>query len=208
MAPSEQWGLFFQQCLNNRVDAAEFRDLSKLLSARCPIKESALLDTLLDSQGATGTKWDPLLPLYIDCLCKSGRVKTSIVLRSLLKHSSISAKPQVEDQEGKRRCYTLMTDIKVIQDILMSVSTGNVPKNLTEAINIFCAVIDWLQTVLSWNSNHLDEDQQGGLMGSPDYVSLFESLGILLAVLAGAGKGLEVLSSSSHQGIRDLCLSY
>lgn len=201
MASSEQWGLFLQRCLNNRVDATEFKDLSKLLSARCSITEPALLDTLLDSQGATGTKWDPLLPLYIDCLCKTGRVKTSAVLGSLLKHSSISEKSQAEIQEGKRRRYTLMTDIKVIQDIMMSVSTGNVPKTLAETISIFSALIDWLQAVLSWNSNHLDEDQQGGLMGSPDYVSLFESLGILLAVLSGTSKGMEVLSTNSHEGI-------
>ena len=34
-----------------------------------------------------------------------------------------------------------------------------------------------------------------------DAVSLFESLGILLAALSGTAKGLEVLSADSHEGI-------
>lgn len=94
-----------------------------------------------------------------------------------------------------------MTDIKVIQDLMLSVSTGSIPRTLTEAINLFTVVVDWIQAVLAWNSNRVDDGQQDGLMGSPDLVSLLESLGILLAVLSGAGKGLEVLSSDSHEGI-------
>lgn len=183
-----------------RVDVNEFKDLSKLLFSRCPIADASLIDMLLESQAATGIKWDPLLPHYIDCLCKMGRVKASTILGSLLKHSSVCEKPPSEHQT-KRRRYTLMTDIKVIQDLMLSVSTGSIPRTLTEAINLFTVVVDWIQAVLAWNSNRVDDGQQDGLMGSPDLVSLLESLGILLAVLSGAGKGLEVLSSDSHEGI-------
>lgn len=156
---------------------------------------------LLESQAATGIKWDPLLPLYIDCLCKMGRAKASTILGSLLKHSSICEKTPSENQEKKPKRYTLMTDIKVVQDLMLLISTGSIPRTLTEAEKLFAVVIDWIQAVLAWNNNRVDDGQQDGLMGSPDIVSLFESLGILLAVLSGAGKGLEVLSSDSHEGI-------
>lgn len=199
---SDQWRTFLRQCLVNRIDVDEFRDLSKLLFFRCQLPESALLGILLESQDATGIKWDPLLPLYIDCLCKTGRVKTSTVLGSLLKHSSIHEKSQSDPKKRKR--YSLMTDIKVIQDIMLSVSTGSTPRTVSEAINLFSAVVDWIQAVLAWNNNRVDNGQQDGLMGSPDVMSLFESLGILLAVLSGAGKGLEVLSADSHEGISDI----
>lgn len=182
-----------------RVDVNEFRNLTKLLYLRCPIAEVPLMDSLLESQAATGIKWDPLLPLYIDCLCKMGRAKASTVLGSLLKHSSIGEKS--EPQEKKRKRYTLMTDIKVIQDLMLLISTGNIPRTLVEATNLFTVVVDWIQAVMAWNNNHMDDGQQDGLMGSPDLVSLFESLGILLAVLSATGKGLEVLSSDSHEGI-------
>ena len=96
-----------------------------------------------------------------------------------------------------------MTDIRVIQDAMLSVSTGSTPKSLAEAVGIFSAIIDWIQAVVAWHNNHIDPSQQtGGLMSSPDAVSLFESLGILLTALSGTGKGIEVLSSDSHEGIQ------
>lgn len=205
MASSEQWRTFLRQCLMNRIDVHEFRDLSKLLSTRCPIPESALLDVLLEARDATGAKWDPLPPLYIDVLSKTGRLKASSILGSLLKHSSVSVggKPpsEMELQNQKRKRYTLMTDVKIVQDVMLAVSTGNIPRSVTEAVGLLSAVADWIQAVLAWNSSRVDDVQQDGLMGSPDATSLFESLGILLAVLAGARKGLEVLSADSHQGI-------
>ncbi|KAE8145501.1 mediator of RNA polymerase II transcription subunit 5 [Aspergillus avenaceus] len=209
MITSEQWGTFLHQCLMRRIDAAEFKDLSKLLSQRYPIMENALLDVLLEIRLATGIKWDPLIPLYIDCLCKTGKVQISVVLTSLLKHSSIHDKPQSPSSEAAQskkspNCYTLMTDIRVIQDAMLSVSTGSTPKTFREAVSIFSALVDWIQAVVSWHNRHMGSTQQaGGLMGSPDAVSLFESLGILLTVLSGStGKGVEVLSSDSHEALR------
>ena len=195
-----------------RIDATEFKTLSKILFRRCPIAEGTLLDVLLEIRLATGIKWDPLLPLYIDCLCKMGKVQTSTVLTSLLKYSSIHDKPQSPDSEAVQskkalKYYTLMTDIRVIQDAMLSVSTGSTPKSLAEAVGIFSAIIDWIQAVVAWHNNHIDPNQQtGGLMSSPDAVSLFESLGILLTALSGTGKGIEVLSSDSHEGTELLSL--
>ncbi|GMF74920.1 unnamed protein product [Aspergillus oryzae] len=137
-----------------------------------------------------------------------GKVQTSTVLTSLLKYSSIHDKPQSPSSETVQskmalKCYTLMTDIRVIQDAMLSVSTGSTPKSLAEAVGIFSAIIDWIQAVVAWHNNHIDPSQQtGGLMSSPDAVSLFESLGILLTALSGTGKGIEVLSSDSHEALK------
>ncbi|KAI9923978.1 mediator complex subunit [Aspergillus wentii] len=134
-----------------------------------------------------------------------GKVNPSTVLGSLLKHSSIHDKPQSPSTPAKKqqKCYTLMTDIRVVQDVMLSISTGNTPQTLAEAINIFSAVVEWIQAVISWHNSHVDQNQQtGGLMSSPDVVSLFESLGILLAALSGTGKGLDVLSSHSHESVK------
>ncbi|EAL90128.2 putative RNA polymerase II mediator complex subunit Nut1 [Aspergillus fumigatus Af293] len=205
MTSPVQWGTFFHQCLLHRIDANEFRNLSKLLLQKCPIAETALLDALLQTRSESRIKWDPLLPLYIDCLCRTGRVRTSTVLTSLLKYSSIHDKPQLSTSEGKdgSKCYTLMTDIRVIQDTMLSVSTGSTPKTNAEAVAIFFAIIDWIHAVASWHNSHFDPGQHSsGIMSSPDVVSLFESLGILLAALSGTGKGLEVLSADSHEGLK------
>ncbi|KKK24100.1 mediator of RNA polymerase II transcription subunit 5 [Aspergillus rambellii] len=208
MGSAEQWGIFLHRCLIDRVDAGEFRDLTKLLSQRFPITEWALIDTLLETRLFTRIKWDPLVPLYVDCLCKMGKVQISTALTSLLKFSSIHDKPQSPGADANQlkknsKCYTLMTDIRVIQDAMLSVSTGSATKTLTEAIHTFSAAVDWIQAVVSWHNNHIDPSQQtGGLMSSTDAVLLFESLGILLAALSGTAKGLEVLSADSHEALK------
>jgi mediator of RNA polymerase II transcription subunit 5 len=193
----EQWKTFFHQCLANRIDIDEFTDLAGLLLGRSPIKETELLDLLLQARADSSITWDPLLPLYVDGLCRVGRVKSSSALAGLLRHSS------VRDVEGRRsdRPSTLMTDIKVVQDVMMFISTGSIPKTVAEAADIYSATVDWIVAVVSWHHHSVDGSQQtGGLMGSPDAVSLFESLGILLAALSGTNKGLEVLSSDFNQG--------
>lgn len=191
----------------HRIDAAEFKNLSKLLLQRCPIGETPLLNVLFETRLATGIKWDPLFPLYIDCLCKMGQVQTSTVLHSLLEYSSIHDKPLSADSvtaSGSKKppkFYTFMTDIRIIQDAMLAISTGHAPKSFAEAVGILAAIVNWMQAVVAWHNNLLDASQQAeGLLSSPDAVSLFESLGILLAALSGTAKGLDVLSSNSHEG--------
>lgn len=207
MASSEQWRAFLHQCLVHRIDVTEFKNLSRLLLKRNPIAPSALIDVVLETRLAAGIKWDPLLPLYIDGLCKMGKVQISAVLAALLKHSSIHDKPRSADGDAaqtklKQKCYTLMTDIRVIQDAMLAVSTGHAPKSLSETTGTFFAIVDWIHAVISWHHDRMNASQQAdGLMNSPDAVSLFESLGILLAALSGTEKGLQVLSSDSNEGI-------
>ena len=209
----EQWRTFIHQCLANRIDIDEFADLSGLMFARLPVKENELLDLLFEARASSSVTWDPLLPLYVDGLCKVGRVKSSSALARLLKHSSVLDASGSGEGEGegegqgspsnskKQKPSTLMTDIKVIQDVMVFISTGSTPKSVIEAADIYSATVDWILAVVAWHNNSMDASQQtGGLMGSPDAVSLFESLGILLAALSGTAKGLEVLSGDHNQG--------
>ncbi|KAL4889650.1 mediator of RNA polymerase II transcription subunit 5 [Aspergillus ambiguus] len=208
MTSHGQWRTFLHQCLVHRIDVAEFKNLSRLLFKRNPIAPSALIDALLETRLATGVKWDPLLPLYIDGLCKMGKVQISTILVSLLKHSSIHDKPRspaADSPQGKKKhnCYTLMTDIRVIQDAMLAVSTGHAPKALSETTGTFSAIVDWIHAVVAWHNSQMSASQQAdGLMSSPDAVSLFESLGILLAAVSGTEKGLQVLSSDSNEALK------
>jgi mediator of RNA polymerase II transcription subunit 5 len=195
-ASPDQWRTFVQRCLAHRVDVDEFKDLSKLMQNRSPLKENDLLDLLLEARAASSIAWDPLLPVYVDGLCKVGQVKAASALRRLLAHSSIRQK-----SHSKPNMSTLMTDIKVIQDVMLSISTGAIPRRIAEAAELYDATVDWIVAFVEWHNHGLSQ-QTGGLMSSPDAVSLFESLGILLAALSGTSKGLETLSSDHHQGMQ------
>lgn len=208
----EEWRKLLHQCLIRRIDANEFKTLAKLLARRAPLAEASLLDVVLESRAVANPQWDPLVPLYVDTLTKLGTVRIPTVLQCLLKHSSIGEQQQQQSQTAaapennkqKTRGHTsatLMTDTRIIQDAMIALSTGSVPISAMDAARIFTAVADWILEVVRWHTSHVNEDQQtGGLMGSPDAISLFESLGILLAALAGTEKGLEALSSDNSEG--------
>ncbi|KAJ5081507.1 hypothetical protein NUU61_009771 [Penicillium alfredii] len=213
MASSEQWRTFFCRCLAQRIDVDKFKDLSKLMFMRHPLKEAELLDLLWEHRAASNHPWDPLFPLYVDGLCKLGIVKPSSALACLLKNSSMldrqdsstssSSSPDSQRPKRKRKVDTLMTDTKVVQNVMLWVSTGNLPRTIAEAAEIYSVAVEWIEAVVAWHNSSLDGSQQtGGLMSSPDAVSLFESLGILLAALSGTNKGLEVLSSDFHQALK------
>lgn len=199
VASSDRWRTFVHQCLAYRVDVDEFKTLSQAMLIRFPLKDHELLHILLDARAASAIAWDPLVPAYIDGLCRAGQVKSPSALASLLKHSSIC------DRDAQnRKISTLMTDIKVIQDVMLSISTGIIPRSNAEAGELYYATVEWINAVVAWHNTNADASQQtDGPMNSPDAVSLVESLGILLAALSGTAKGLETLSSDTkpHQGM-------
>ncbi|KAL4964826.1 putative RNA polymerase II mediator complex subunit Nut1 [Aspergillus stella-maris] len=229
-ASTGQWKAFLHRCLLHRIDTGEFKELSKMLFARSPIGEAPLLDALLDSRlsasaSATGkgaiVKWDPLVPIYIDVLIKMGKVSIAAVLGCLLKHSFVSGPSSRKNREKekdtnnsikdddktaktkkKRPVYTLMTDIRVVQDAMLSVSTGQAAKTALEAVHAFSAIVDWIQALIAWHNGQLDAEMPAGMLGNPDAVLLFESVGILLAALSGTGKGLTVLSRGGHESLK------
>lgn len=187
------------------------------MSRRTSLAEASLIDVVLESRAVTNVQYEPLVPLYIDILAKQGAVKISTVLSGLLRHSSISEQWQTTTSstttvttEGARSLpspkaqglSTLMTDTRVIQDIMNLISTGGFSLSASDISKVFTVVAEWILAVVRWHTGNLIEDQQtGGLVSSADAMSLFESLGILLVALSGTEKGLEILSSGNSEGM-------
>ncbi|RDW59293.1 putative RNA polymerase II mediator complex subunit Nut1 [Aspergillus mulundensis] len=126
------------------------------------------------------------------------------------RHSSIHDKPSPgadvasvkKKSKAKGKCYTLMTDIRIVQDAMLSINSGATVKTPLEVIHTFSAIADWIQAIIAWHNSQLDANQPAGMMGSPDAMLLFEAVGILLSVLTGTTKGVEVLSANSHEALK------
>ncbi|KAI2785701.1 Mediator of RNA polymerase II transcription subunit 5 [Penicillium oxalicum] len=196
MSSVDQWKTFVKRCLARRVDVEEFQDLTQLMQRRVPLKENELLDLLFETRSTVNVTWDPLLPVYVEGLCKARQVKAASALKRLLAHSTIRKGP-----ESKCKTSTFMTDIKVIQDVMLSISTGAIPRVIPEAAELYDATAEWILAVVEWY-NQTASEQNGGANTSADALSLFESLGILLAALSGTNKGLEMLSSDHYKDLR------
>lgn len=191
------WSVFVKECFKHRIGVHDFRKLSERMLERYPIKEDFIIDQLLEVRASYNIPWDPLLPAYADCLCKAGHVKTSKVLSKVLQYSTIKS----TDAIRKNKFPTLMTDIKVINDAILSISAGLIPKSLLETAELYDTAIEWINSLIAWNSNMLNHSEQnGGLLNSPDAVTLMESAGIFFAAISGTTKGMEWLSEDIHKG--------
>ncbi|RAO64039.1 uncharacterized protein BHQ10_000051 [Talaromyces amestolkiae] len=92
----------------------------------------------------------------------------------------------------------LMTDTRIVQDLIAPLSSSSLSLNTKDIQNIFAITAEWILDVARWHaSNIVDEHQMGGLMSSPDALALFESLGILLVALSATTKAHDALTSES-----------
>lgn len=207
----EQWNKLLHQCLSRRISADKFRELAKILFERGAIPQGAIIDAVLESRDVTNVYWDPLIPLYVDTLRRLGMIKIPDVLSSLLKHSSISEKghePNANTINNPTKPSTLLTDYRILQDLLMAVTSGWAPKSAQEARRTFSSVADWMFALISWNSASSNDENTLGVLGtSQDAVQVFESVGILLAALVGGSNALDTLSTTSAEGTTPLLIA-
>ncbi|KAI1953073.1 mediator complex subunit [Ophidiomyces ophidiicola] len=202
-----EWTLLMKKCTSRRVLSSDFRDYSKIMMRRHPITAKSLVRILLDARLESNTIWEPLIPQYIDVLQRLGYLKLPEIMKFLLPYSTIhcdthpAVKPE-NDGKGvkrKRKPSTLMTDNKIIQNIIAAISLSRAPKSTLEAVGIIRASADWISTLLSWDPYGDDPDgvNSGGLLGHQEGACLFGSLGLLVVALAATEKGIGALSSLS-----------
>lgn len=217
MKPIEQWRKLLRECVARRIEVEAFRKLVKILTRRAPLPQASLVDVLFDSRSVTADifPYDPLIPRYANALRRLGLVRTSILLDGLRKHSFIGSQPQSTsttdhdkpaDQEKAARRSTLMTDTRIVQDVINSLTSTTVSLSTYEVNSIFTVTAEWILAVVRWHTSNISNDHQsGGLLSSSDALALFESLGILVVALSTTEKGLEALSSEGTQGRGETC---
>ncbi|KAL1994315.1 hypothetical protein VTN49DRAFT_2984 [Thermomyces lanuginosus] len=172
-----------------------------VLWRRSSLAEASIVDALLECRPATG-QYDPLISLYMDLLIKLGLVKIPTVLKELFQYCSIAPKDErLVDLNAK--ATTLMADTRIVQDVMILLSSGNCSLSLSETVAIFSVLADWILAIVRWHNSNLSEDQQtGGIQSSSDASSLFESIGILFVAVSGLEKGLEALSLDKPEGFK------
>ena len=192
-----QWKKLLRRCLCERVGVCKFNDFRRVMVNEYPIQPQHLIDIVLDSRSVTNVEWDPLIPEYVDCLLKTQMMRISDLLWSLLQHSTISQKQQQSD--NLKRPSTLMTDYKIIQNVMLSASAGLVPDTDASAVNTFTAISSWILDLLAWNNNNSSDNETGkqpeSLINSSDGLAIFEAFGILFATLSSTQQGVSALSA-------------
>lgn len=193
------------ECVARRIEVDVFRKLVKILSRRAPLQQASLVDLLLDSRSITANTfpYDPLIPRYATALRKLGLIRTTSLLNGLRKRSSLGN--QSTGAEKSQKAPMLMTDTRVVQDLIAPLSSSSLCLNISDTQNTFAITAEWILDVARWHASNInDEHQMGGLMSSPDALALFESLGILLVALSATAKAHDALTSESTSGMAGL----
>lgn len=213
MKPIQQWRKLLQECVARRVEGDLFRKLVKILSRRAPLQQAALVDVLLESRSITADifPYDPLIPRYATALRKLGLIRTASLLDGLRKRSSLGNQSTEGAEQGQKtaKASMLMTDIRIVQDLIAPLSSSSLSLSTNDIQSIFAITAEWILDVARWHASDInDEHQIGGLMSSPDALALFESLGILLVALSATAKGHDALASESTSGMAGLFFIY
>lgn len=219
-APTTEWKKFFRRCVSQRIHSAEFKDVFDLMMRRHPVSGKKLVDAVLEARAVTNVEWDPLIPIYVDHIHRLADTRTSDVLSSLLSHSTISnhhdsqqkrsgdtgqygqvQNSKTLDTKGSAEVSTFMTDYRIIQNLMMAVTSGHGPISAMGILGTFSVIAEWILALTSWNPQIGEEkDQSQGLMGSNDAISIFESIGFLFVALMSSEKSAGALSSLKPGG--------
>ncbi|KAK2748758.1 mediator complex subunit [Myotisia sp. PD_48] len=206
-----EWKKFLHQCIAQRINSVEFKDLAQLMWRRHPIPGKKLVDIVIESRELTGIEWDPLIPKYVDHIQKIARVKVSEVLSSLLAHSSILSDCLPENQPGdfseidkqvgslptKPKIKTLISDYGIIQNIVTAVTTNGYTSTSVSGVINACSVISkWIMALVEWNTQiQVQKDQpDGDLLNYPDFVGIFVSIGFLFGAIMGTDAAMEAFT--------------
>jgi mediator of RNA polymerase II transcription subunit 5 len=207
MKPIEQWRKLLHECVARRIEVDVFRKLVKILSRRAQLQQASLVDVLLESQSITADifPYDPLIPRYATALRKLGLIRTATLLDGLRKQSFIDSQSTAGAEQRQKAVNPsmLMTDTRIVQDLIAPLSSSSLSLTTHDIQNIFAVTAEWILDVARWHASNInDEHQMGGLMSSPDALALFESLGILLVALSATAKGHDALASESTSGMK------
>lgn len=205
MKPIEQWRKLFHECVARRIEVDVFRKLVKILPRRAPLQQASLVDVLLESRSITADvfPYDPLIPRYAMVLRKLGLIRAATLLDGLRKRSFIASQSTAGAEQSQKvvNPSMLMTDTRIVQDLIAPLSSSSLSLNTHDLQNIFAVTAEWILDVARWHASNINDDHQmGGLMSSPDALALFESLGILLVALSATTKGHAALASESTSG--------
>lgn len=206
-----EWVHLLKRCISERIIVSEFRDFSKIMMRRHPISGKELIRIVLDARSASNIMWDPLVPLYVEALHKLDFVTIPEILKRLLKYSTLYEDshpvPKTEsDGKGpkrKKKASTLMTDNKIIQNVLTAITMGHGPKSTWSVIETLKAIADWISTLFAWSpsADGPQKGQSGGILGHQDAACIFGTLGLLLVGLAATEKGVSGFSSLNQKGM-------
>lgn len=245
-----QWADLLRACLSKRTPTVDFAELARLLALRYPVPGRWLAGAVvaagrpgvsavgvkgvgigaesreagLQTAGAAGggpPPWEPLVPAYLDVLCRSGQVGIKDVLDGLLVRSSVNGYAQAmatgsnaEGPAAKRRRTgtrfdtTLAADSRAVQNLILALAAGIAPPSKGTAGSAMAAAAEWILRLLG---NFADQTVGHGtapawLDQDPDALSLFEALGCLLVTIMATSQGVDMLSSPHANGTYDCLL--
>ena len=211
MKHPEEWERLVSRCLQQRLPPAKLEKFATLLTARTPLSPASLADILLRPRSPAVTGFDPLIPLYVERLLESNRLRLPDILLVLLQRSRYHHSSGVADVE--REEDALATDARwhnsaeLEETILLRVARilmlARAPQTRAEGWSLLKTAADWMTAVVASSTrDQMMRDMSGSTAPvlTPDDMAVTDALGTFVVALVENLRIVNLLSGPGPKG--------
>lgn len=197
-SPLQEWGVFIERCLENRIRSEKFDIFAQKLHARSPIEGKYLIGLLLRPRSVGCELMDPLVPTYFDRMLSQGYVDAADALTSTFRWSKDRpAKDGADDLDGKsekpQKHNAETVDELIIHRLTRAFVNGERPQNPTEVCRSLKIMTKWMA---AQNKNSMLHAMNG--TAEPEQIQQIitrDALGQLMIALLENAKVVGVMNS-------------
>lgn len=199
---SNQWPRFVHQCVSHRIHGAKFQALAGVLQQDSPATGSQIVKAVLSSRQISCTPSDPLISRYIDALFAIGLVHVPDIISSLLQIWRTNAYKESSQDEGlshARILDTIESDGRIVEEVLIAITTGKARLTAGEAAQSLSIVCDWLLIIVAWATSSAGTEEAHDTR-PPVVAAFFENVGFLFATVVQQERGIAAITSLTSKG--------
>lgn len=200
----KEWKLFFERCVEHRIQSDLFDAAVAQLHARSPLPGRKLTGLLLQPRSAGACSVDPRVITYLERLLASKKVDASDVLSATFQHSK-DRSPETGDHASSQESRWInppeLEEI-VFHRLAKVFATEERPMNNTEGLRTVMVVARWMQSMVASHTSDTMIQAMSGIQQHPQQqsINVREGLGMLVVSLVENQRILRLLNDRKARG--------
>jgi mediator of RNA polymerase II transcription subunit 5 len=198
----KQWAVFFDRCLQTRVQADVFDAAAAQLHRTSPLPGRKISALLLRPRSASANSVDPRVIIYLERLLALKKVDASDVLSSTFHYSKDRLSKTGEESAEKNWTNSSELEEIVCHRLHKAFAAEDRPVSNTESLQTLLVVTRWMQAMVTSHTSDTMIQAMAGIQQQPQpqSINVREALGVLVVGLVENPKILLVLNHPTAKG--------
>lgn len=202
-----EWTLFLDRCLDNRIRADLFDAAAAQLHGKSPLPGRKLAALLLKPRSAAANSLDPRVVVYIERLLALKKIDASDVLASAFQFSRDRPPRAGEDETASKEDQSRWLNPPELEEVLFhrlhkAFSTGERPASSAEGVRTVAIVSRWMSAMVTSHTSESMIQAMQGIQQHPQQqsINIRDALGMLVCGIIENPRILELLSKEPAKG--------